>query len=492
MRQKMIDKSELLLRLKIAIEFNRKFYPSCVFPDMVEVSSLSTVSDRSLMNSGSKASQILARAIASAENIVKMDRKNELYERLKKQLGFDKKSTMHINRFFEEAIKVMPSIHRQVARKDNESLNRLLPIMRDIYANKLKIETYSGGDEYESLHKPLPLDLLEQNPLHIAALTNDPELFVHLILSEVFTAKDCKAADIQGLTPLHIILLNLLASSKVKSQKAKDHSQKALTMLYCLLDEGWIKIDEPCLGNETLLHFAARTNNAFLCEVLIRQKANVNVVNKLDGSTPLHYACQYDNIEVARSLLKNKADISRMNRRGATPRSLAKNYGSEELIDFIKTIPTLKCRLESVKEDQSETFKVLDMSQDSQCAERPKDCELTKVTQVSSAEKRQSAAVELDDQAKILRFSSSPNNQQRLTASLPTGAGIPRTLDNQGEEQRRAKEEGQSSPVEIDRPHHGEAQQAHAKPKNSTSGEFLIRTPIKRNAKTFTLKRKGH
>jgi uncharacterized protein len=74
------------------------------------------------------------------------------------------------------------------------------------------------------------------------------------------------------------------------------------------------------------LTVAVKTGEEDLIRTLIRQNADINVVER-DGSTPLHWAVYHEQPGIVKSLIDAGADVGATNREGITPLSLAVQNG---------------------------------------------------------------------------------------------------------------------------------------------------------------------
>jgi ankyrin repeat protein len=91
--------------------------------------------------------------------------------------------------------------------------------------------------------------------------------------------------------------------------------------------------------NQTTLMFACKSGNLKIVELLINNKAEINIMDSL-GETALFYLCRNtdDNVEILKLLIKNKADI---NIKGAyykvAPIDLAKSFNNKKIFNHLKT-----------------------------------------------------------------------------------------------------------------------------------------------------------
>ena len=88
-------------------------------------------------------------------------------------------------------------------------------------------------------------------------------------------------------------------------------------------------------AEETLLHQAARDNNAALAKRLIAINAEwVNEKGK-QWRTPLHWAARFNAVEVAKVLIDNGADVTVRDNGGLSPLDVARGYDSLEVVELL-------------------------------------------------------------------------------------------------------------------------------------------------------------
>lgn len=320
----MIDRNELGIRLKVAIELNNRFYLNHALGNMLNPKSAKTLAllaeieaingERRLLQKRIYIYQQLAHRILTSEKV------KEKSCSLPAALGITVQ---------QKIIDSLPTAHKLVAAKNYAELGLVLDMMLAISNGAVVIDA--------SDHNFDKVDILGQNLLHIAAHNNDVAAFIALMESNVIQAEDCLSEDIQCLTPLQIILHHT-------QDPSNNTRYKALAILRKLVEKGWLKINEPLLGNLTLMHYAAMTNNTFLCRSLFTLLgADVNVVNSVDGNTPLHYACQKNCKEVVELLLaadknENCKTMTMINKAQETPLHCAQNYGAKDVVHYLNSI----------------------------------------------------------------------------------------------------------------------------------------------------------
>ena len=106
-------------------------------------------------------------------------------------------------------------------------------------------------------------------------------------------------------------------------------------------DLTWILPDSN--SDETSLHLAVSQEDGTTLHVvdfLVQNSLNLNKVTK-DGNTALHYCVIYDQVECMKLLLRSGADINIKNSKRKTPLDLAKEKGSQHLIELVCSIDLL-------------------------------------------------------------------------------------------------------------------------------------------------------
>ncbi|KAK5583452.1 hypothetical protein RB653_005047 [Dictyostelium firmibasis] len=110
------------------------------------------------------------------------------------------------------------------------------------------------------------------------------------------------------------------------------------------------KVDINCTDSigETSLHWAAKNNHADVIKVLIRLKANVNVVQSSSLDTPLHKAAFKNNLDAVRALvIDGKANTNLKNSDGRTALQLANDVECRKLLT-----PTVDTSVDTVVDEE--------------------------------------------------------------------------------------------------------------------------------------------
>jgi len=326
----MIDQNELGLQLRLAIHFNRLLYPVNRFVKRNQPKTSKTefslivkaVDDKKFM---AEKVQIATKIVTKALNI----------------LGTKESSPVIAQGTIYQIIaESMPTAHKALAAKNYVKLRETLDLIRTISSDALNIDDPNSNFD---LH-----DAFGQSLLHLAAYNNDPAAVELLIKTGVVSPEDClKNDDLRGLTPLQIILYHT-------QDPILETRERALIILKQLFDQHWLDLNEAYVGDLNLMHYAALTNNAPLCKLLVLLGAKINVVNP-EGDTPLHVACKKNALEITNALLaadkvenNDYQSLRKINQAQKTPLRCAEDYGSKDVVRLINA------RLAKLKRDKAE------------------------------------------------------------------------------------------------------------------------------------------
>lgn len=86
-----------------------------------------------------------------------------------------------------------------------------------------------------------------------------------------------------------------------------------------------------------LLHIAVANNFKLGIKLLLDNKANVNVKNAINGDTPLLYSVRRNNVAITDMLIKHKADINMLNRYNMNALIYACKYNNSNIIHYLLT-----------------------------------------------------------------------------------------------------------------------------------------------------------
>jgi hypothetical protein len=100
-----------------------------------------------------------------------------------------------------------------------------------------------------------------------------------------------------------------------------------------------ISVDEqqPSYPSHTALHQAASGGQLDMCKFLVKERANVSIVDD-NGNTPMHLAARFNRVDVVAFLRDNQSnslEVNVLNRDFFTPRQLAESRGMMEAANLL-------------------------------------------------------------------------------------------------------------------------------------------------------------
>lgn len=100
-----------------------------------------------------------------------------------------------------------------------------------------------------------------------------------------------------------------------------------------------ISVDEqqPSYPSHTALHQAASGGQLDMCKFLVKERANVSIVDD-NGNTPMHLAARFNHVDVVAFLRDNQSnslEVNVLNRDFFTPRQLAESRGMMEAANLL-------------------------------------------------------------------------------------------------------------------------------------------------------------
>ncbi|XP_029819947.1 NF-kappa-B inhibitor alpha [Manacus vitellinus] len=182
---------------------------------------------------------------------------------------------------------------------------------------------------------------LSQTPLHLAVITDQPEIAEHLLKAGC----DLEVRDFRGNTPLHIAC-----------QQGSLRSVSVLTQ-YCQPHHLLAVLQATNYKGHTCLHLASIQGYLAIVEYLLSLGADVNAQEPCNGRTALHLAVDLQNSDLVSLLLKHGADVNKVTYQGYSPYQLTWGRDNSSIQEKLKQLTTADLQMlpESEDEESSES-----------------------------------------------------------------------------------------------------------------------------------------
>ncbi|XP_009462373.1 PREDICTED: NF-kappa-B inhibitor alpha [Nipponia nippon] len=182
---------------------------------------------------------------------------------------------------------------------------------------------------------------LSQTPLHLAVITDQPEIAEHLLKAGC----DLEIRDFRGNTPLHIAC-----------QQGSLRSVSVLTQ-YCQPHHLLAVLQATNYNGHTCLHLASIQGYLAVVEYLLSLGADVNAQEPCNGRTALHLAVDLQNSDLVSLLVKHGADVNKVTYQGYSPYQLTWGRDNSSIQEQLKQLTTANLQMlpESEDEESSES-----------------------------------------------------------------------------------------------------------------------------------------
>ncbi|KFR01990.1 NF-kappa-B inhibitor alpha, partial [Opisthocomus hoazin] len=180
-----------------------------------------------------------------------------------------------------------------------------------------------------------------QTPLHLAVITDQPEIAEHLLKAGC----DLEIRDFRGNSPLHIACeQGSLGSVSVLTQCCQPHHLRAV-------------LQATNYNGHTCLHLASIQGYLAIVEYLLSLGADVNAQEPCNGRTALHLAVDLQNSDLVSLLVKHGADVNKVTYQGYSPYQLTWGRDNSSIQDQLKQLTTANLQMlpESEDEESSES-----------------------------------------------------------------------------------------------------------------------------------------
>ncbi|XP_032086775.1 NF-kappa-B inhibitor alpha [Thamnophis elegans] len=189
---------------------------------------------------------------------------------------------------------------------------------------------------------------LNQTPLHLAAITDQPEIAESLLKAGC----DAEIRDFRGNTPLHIA--------------CKQGSLRGVNVLiqYCQKPQLHSLLQAANYSGHTCLHLASIQGYLAIVERLLSLGADVNAQEPCNGRTALHLAVDLQNEGLVSLLLKHGADVNKVTYQGYSPYQLTWGRNNSFIQEQLRQFTTLDLQMLSESEDEESCESELEYTED--------------------------------------------------------------------------------------------------------------------------------
>ncbi|XP_070787485.1 NF-kappa-B inhibitor alpha [Pituophis catenifer annectens] len=189
---------------------------------------------------------------------------------------------------------------------------------------------------------------LNQTPLHLAAITDQPEIAESLLKAGC----DAEIRDFRGNTPLHIA--------------CKKGSLRGVNVLiqYCQKPQLHSLLQAANYNGHTCLHLASTEGYLAIVERLLSLGADVNAQEPCNGRTTLHLAVDLQNEGLVSLLLKHGADVNKVTYQGYSPYQLTWGRNNSSIQEQLRQFTTLDLQMLPESEDEESCESELEYTED--------------------------------------------------------------------------------------------------------------------------------
>ncbi|XP_055989633.1 NF-kappa-B inhibitor alpha [Sorex fumeus] len=179
---------------------------------------------------------------------------------------------------------------------------------------------------------------LQQTPLHLAVITNQPEIAEALLEA----GSDPELRDFRGNTPLHLACeQGCLASVGVLIQRCGTQRRDSI-------------LKATNYNGHTCLHLASIHGYLAIVECLVLFGADIDAQEPCNGRTALHLAVDLQNPDLVALLLKCGADVNKVTYQGYSPYQLTWGRPSTEIQEQLGQLTQKNLQMLPESEDEDE------------------------------------------------------------------------------------------------------------------------------------------
>lgn len=200
--------------------------------------------------------------------------------------------------------------------------------------------------------------------LHVAINKNNLEIVKFLVENGIdIETKNCfmETALEMAINDKKTVVVEFLEDVKLGQKKFKEEKNMSEQELFKVirindietvkeLIEGGVNVNARDIDNNPALIKAMSCNNLEMIELLVQNKANIEIVDDY-GMTLLHIACKYGaNLKIIKYLVEAGVSVYATNYMNETPLDIAKRCERLEIIQYLESIELAKPMLSIINE----------------------------------------------------------------------------------------------------------------------------------------------
>ncbi|XP_050412673.1 NF-kappa-B inhibitor alpha [Patella vulgata] len=199
---------------------------------------------------------------------------------------------------------------------------------------------------------------LSQTPLHLAVITNQPDIVRRLMVA----GAQVDVRDSKGNTPLHIACTKGFTEITRILLKPVNHTEIHVNKYEIPYQKIPQDLESRNYDGLSCMHLSALGNHLDNMSLLLQNRANINIADGKSGRTVLHYAAECGNEQLLKFILREPSTrIDEKTYAGLTAIALAKGRG---YLDAVEVLFVHGADTAGLDEDSDDSDNEMDMMYD--------------------------------------------------------------------------------------------------------------------------------
>ncbi|KAK6177575.1 hypothetical protein SNE40_015649 [Patella caerulea] len=199
---------------------------------------------------------------------------------------------------------------------------------------------------------------LSQTPLHLAVITNQPDIVRRLMVA----GAQVDVRDSKGNTPLHIACTKGFTEITRILLKPVNHTEIHVNRYEIPYQKIPQDLESRNYDGLSCMHLSALGNHLDNMTILLQNRANINIADGKSGRTVLHYAAECGNEQLLKFILREPSTrIDEKTYAGLTAIALAKGRG---YLDAVEVLFVHGADTAGLDEDSEDSDNEMDMMYD--------------------------------------------------------------------------------------------------------------------------------